>query len=48
LPKARVVALRFASDDELPALLERAVAEDLSPDAIKRAVTQWRPDHLRT
>lgn len=48
LPKARVVALRFASDDELPALLERAVAEDLSPDAIKRAVTQWQPDHLRT
>jgi hypothetical protein len=48
LPKAKVVALRFASDAELPALLERAVADDLSPDAIKRAVTQWRPDHLRT
>lgn len=48
LPKAKVVALRFASDDELPALLERAVAEDLSPDTIKRAVTRWRPDHLRT
>lgn len=48
LPKARVVALRFASDGELPALLERTVAEDLTPDAIKRAVTQWQPDDLRT
>lgn len=48
LPKAKIVSLRFASDGELPALLERTVAEDLTPDAIKRAVMQWRPDHLRT
>lgn len=48
LPKSRVVALRFASDEELPALLDRAVAEDLTADAIKRAITHWRPDHLRT
>lgn len=48
LPKSSVVALRFASDEELPALLDRAVAERLTADAIKRAITQWRPDHLRT
>lgn len=48
LPKQKVVALRFASDEELPALLERTVAENLTADAIKRAVTQWRPDRLRT
>jgi len=48
LPKSRVVALRFASDEELPALLDRAVAENLTADAIKRAITHWRPDHLRT
>ncbi len=48
LSKSKVVALRFASDGELPALLERTVAEGLTPDAIKRAVVQWRPDELRT
>ncbi len=48
LPKSRVVALRFAPDDELPALLDRAVAENLSADAIKRAVRNWRADELRT
>ncbi len=48
LPKSRVVALRFASGGELPALLERTVAEGLTADAIKRAVTQRRPDDLRT
>jgi hypothetical protein len=40
--------LRFASDAELSALLERTVAEGLTPDAIKRAVTTWRPDYHRT
>jgi hypothetical protein len=44
----QVVALRFASDEEFPALMERAVSERLAPDAIKRAVTVWRADHLRT
>ena len=44
----QVVALRFASDDELPELLERATREDLTPDQIKRAVRNWRPDTLRT
>ncbi len=48
LTMKQVVALRFASDAELPALLERAVRERLSPDAIKRAVQQWVPDHDRT
>jgi hypothetical protein len=44
----QVVALRFASDDELGALLERAAREKLSPDEIKRAIKTWRPDYLRT
>lgn len=44
----QVVALRFASDAELPGLLDRALAEHLTPDAIKRAVRDWQGDYLRT
>ena len=48
LAPKQVVALRFASDSELGALLDRAIREKLSPTQIKQAVTHWRPDHLRT
>ncbi len=43
-----VAALRFASDAELPALLERASREHLTPDDIKRAIKAWVPDWHRT
>jgi hypothetical protein len=48
LSPKQVVALRFASDDELGDLLVRAVSEQMTPDAIKKAIRQWRPDYLRT
>lgn len=48
LSPQQIVALRFASDDELGPLLARAVGEQLTPSAIKQAVRQWRPDYLRT
>jgi hypothetical protein len=42
------VSLRFASDDELPALMRRALDEKLTQrKAIKRLIKTWRPDHLR-
>jgi hypothetical protein len=48
LSAKQIVALRFASDAELGSLLDRAVREQLTPDAIKQAVVTWRPDHHRT
>lgn len=44
LPTRQLVALRFASDGEMTALVRRALDERLEPDAIKRAITQWQPD----
>jgi hypothetical protein len=44
----QIVALRFASDEELGELLERADRDKLPPREIKRAIKRWRPDHLRT
>lgn len=48
LAMPQIVALRFASDAELPALIDRAILENLPPDAIKRAVRDWQGDYLRT
>jgi uncharacterized membrane protein YdbT with pleckstrin-like domain len=41
------VGLRFASDEELTALVQRALDEKLSRKDIKKAVTKWRPDYTR-
>lgn len=43
----QVVALRFASDGEFVALARRAAEESLDPDAIKRAIEDWRADTYR-
>lgn len=44
----QLVALRFAGDDELVGLVERCLHGELeTPDAIKRAVRDWRPDYVR-
>lgn len=44
----QLIALRFAGDAELPALVERTLrGEFAKPRDIKRAVTDWQPDHLR-
>ena len=48
LAMAQIVALRFASDSELPALIDRALSENMPADAIKRAVRDWQGDFFRT
>ncbi|TBL80202.1 DUF6526 family protein [Paenibacillus thalictri] len=43
----QAIALRFASDAEFPALCEKAANKNMAPDAIKRAVKDWKGDHFR-
>ena len=47
LRMGQIIALRFASDEEMPALAQRAVDEKLSQQEIKRAIKTWRPDYNR-
>jgi hypothetical protein len=44
---SQIIALRFASDAEFPALVERAVSEKLSNKQIKESITNWRTDYYR-
>jgi hypothetical protein len=42
------VSLRFASDDELPALMGKVLDQKLTNrKAIKQQIKTWRPDYLR-
>ena len=47
LTEGQLLALRFASDAELPKLAERALSEKLSRADIKKAIQTWRPDYWR-
>lgn len=46
--KGQLVALRFASDAELPALAEQVLRHNIrNGKAIKKSIKDWKPDHLR-
>jgi hypothetical protein len=43
----QLCGLRFASDAELPKLVERTLNEKLKRADIKKAIQNWRPDYWR-
>ncbi len=43
----QIIALRFAGDEELIGLMDRAISENLSGTAIKKAIQNWQGDTLR-
>ena len=45
--EAQLVALRFASDAELPTLCERTLAGNWDQKEIKKSIHIWRPDNWR-
>jgi hypothetical protein len=47
LTEQQLIALRFASDGEIPTLVEKTLGGNLKPKEIKQAIQSWRPDYWR-
>ena len=43
----QIIGLRFASDKEMPELAKKAVTENLSENAIKKLIKDWKADTYR-
>ena len=41
---SQIIALRFASDEEFPTLVQKAADEGLTNDDIKKQIKNWRSD----
>jgi len=47
LTEQQLIAIRFASDGEVPSLVEKTLKSNLDPKQIKQAIQSWRPDYWR-
>jgi hypothetical protein len=47
LTEDQLIGLRFASDAEVPKLVERSLNEKLKRKDIKQSIQNWRPDYWR-
>jgi Family of unknown function (DUF6526) len=47
LTESQLIALRFASDNEVPGLVAKALAEKMQSKDIKKAIVTWRADNFR-
>ncbi len=47
LTEAQLIALRFASDAELPLLVPKVLAANMQSKDIKKAIVAWRADTFR-
>jgi len=47
LSDSQLFALRFAPDEELPNLVNKAISENLSGTQIKKSIQNWRADNQR-
>lgn len=47
LRMGQIVALRFASDEEFPSLVDKALQDSLSNKEIKKLIQNWRADYNR-
>jgi hypothetical protein len=47
LTEDQLIALRFASDAELPSLVELTLEKHLDRKQIKERIQSWRPDYFR-
>jgi hypothetical protein len=47
LKLGQIIGLRFASDEELLNLMDRAIAEKLTAKEIKQQIKNWKGDYIR-
>jgi len=47
LTEGQLIALRFAPDNEVVALVETCLSTGAKPADIKKAIRNWRPDYFR-